>query len=83
MGIFEGIVEEDPYVLIRLDNIQLIFDLESTEAKILKEKLDEVMIGLKISILRTDISEKPILVRVDKLREDIYSTHPSTQGQRL
>jgi hypothetical protein len=44
--------------------------LESYDGKLLKEKLNRVKIGNKISILRTDIPEKPILVRVDKMREN-------------
>ena len=67
IGVFKGFVEVDYQVHIWFDNSQLIFNLETTEAKILKEKLEGVMVGEKISILKTDIPEKPIVVRIDEM----------------
>jgi len=66
VGVFKDISEEDSFIHINFENFQLIFDLESQEAKICQEKLDGAMPGDGISILKTDSSEKPILVRVEK-----------------
>jgi hypothetical protein len=70
IGIFKGVEKDNFRVSVLFDDLKLIFNLESPETKILKETLDGVMIGNKISILKADISEKPIFVRVDKTGQD-------------
>jgi len=73
IGIFKGVEKDNFRVSVLFGDLKLIFNLESPETKILKETLDGVMIGNKISILKTDISEKPIFVRVDKTGQDTPS----------
>jgi hypothetical protein len=66
-GIFRGLVEEKNLVFIQFDDSQLVFSSEALDGEIAKNKLNGRLIGNRISILRTDISEKPIIIRVDKI----------------
>jgi len=56
-----GIAEDHPYLVLDFGKFRLI--LSSTEVDSMREKLDEKMIGKRISVLRTDIPDQPILVR--------------------
>ena len=44
---------------------KLVYHVESREADILREKLDE-SVGMVIGILRTDLADEPVMVRVEK-----------------
>lgn len=45
-------------------DVEIIFPSESVEAFILKNHLEKVKEGAAVAILRTDIPNKPIVVRV-------------------
>jgi hypothetical protein len=63
IGTFRGIAKEDFRTTVLLGNSRVIFYPESAEAKMIEEQLNGRLIGEKIAILRTDIPEKPVIVR--------------------
>jgi hypothetical protein len=56
-----GIAEDYPYMLLDFGKFKVI--LGSAEANLMKTQLNEELIGKQISVLRTDLPDKPILVR--------------------
>jgi len=56
-----GIDEDYPYLVLDFGKFRVIFG--PTESDLLGGQLSEEMIGKRISILRTDLPDKPILVR--------------------
>ena len=68
IGVIGAIVEEDPFISIQLGNFELIFSSDSLEGRILKAKRKKIDHGDKIGILRTDIAEKPIIIRMIEMR---------------
>jgi hypothetical protein len=68
VGTFRGIVKEEFRLSILIDNSCMVFNDESTEAQIVEEKLNRTKSGEKIAILRTDIPEKPLVIRKDEWR---------------
>jgi hypothetical protein len=56
-----GIAEDYPYLVLDFGKFRVI--LGSKEADSIREKVDEEMIGKRISVLRTDLPDKPLLVR--------------------
>ncbi|MBK5190960.1 MAG: hypothetical protein JJE19_05655 [Methanosarcinales archaeon] len=65
-GVFRGLEKDDYSVSVLFEDFQVAFNSDSTEAKIVEEALVEAIPGEKIAILRTDIPEKPIIVRISK-----------------
>ena len=63
IGKLQGISRDDYYIYLEIDNKSIPFRRESREALYLKDKID-VFIGKSIALLRTDIPDKPILVRL-------------------
>ena len=58
-------ISSDEYsIYLKIDNKVLSFLKESIEAKYLQQILDDSVIGRKIAVLRTDISEKPLFIRL-------------------
>ena len=69
-GTLKSLEKDDFSVSIHIGDCHLVFNSESSEGKTINEKLDGVMIGSRLSILKTDIIEKPIIIKVDKLEQD-------------
>jgi len=65
VGIFRGLGIEGDVLKVTFNDSDVIpFFINSPESEILKSKLGDQCIGKKVSILRTDIDEKAILVRI-------------------
>ncbi|MFH0896898.1 MAG: hypothetical protein V1850_02470 [Candidatus Bathyarchaeota archaeon] len=64
VGAFGGLSRDRAFTYVKIDGWLLTFHNESDEAIYVQERLDDNIIGRKIAILRTDILEKPILVRL-------------------
>ena len=60
-GRLTGIAEDYPYLVLDFGKFRVI--LGPTEADSIREKVDEGTIGKRISVLRTDLPDKPVLVR--------------------
>lgn len=65
IGTFRGVVKEEFSISIRIEDSQLVLHSDSVEAKMAEEQLNGVLIGMKIALLRTDIPEKPLLIRIN------------------
>lgn len=67
IGNFLGFRKDEQWLQVNLaSEITLFFPVSGLEAKIIEEKLREVEAGKVVSILRTDLVEKPIIVRMPK-----------------
>ena len=66
VGTFKGIEKDDFSINIILKDFKVAFNSDSTEAKIVEEALVEAIPGEKIAVIRTDILDKPIIVRISK-----------------
>lgn len=65
IGKFRGINQDNGCLNIHMDGFSpLSYPLDSIESSILKKELEDVESGTKIGILRTDIKDKPIVVRL-------------------
>lgn len=65
IGTFRGIVKKEFGISICIEDSKLVLHPDSVEATMAEEQLDGVHMGTKIALLRTDIPEKPILIRID------------------
>lgn len=75
VGIYSGLFTDDYYIYLTIDNKVLSFPKDSDEAIYLQERLDAKLVGRKISVLRTDIQKKPLLVHLfDCSKMEIQST---------
>lgn len=68
VGIYKGLDRGEFELVVLFDNFKVIFPSESMEADVLEKELNDDLIGQKITILRTDIPERPLLVSVPKMR---------------
>lgn len=59
-GVLQQVVEDDPITFIDLGWVRV--QIGSTEVAAIREQLEK-MIGKRISLLKTDIPEKPLLMR--------------------
>ena len=75
-GVFRGLEKDDYSVSVLFEDFQVAFNSDSTEAKIVEEALVEAIPGEKIAILRTDIPEKPIIVRIDQGGDSCHVSPP-------
>ena len=64
VGQFTGLLTEGGYVYCQIGGKTLAFPTDSAIAKYLRERLDDDFIGRTIGILRTDLADQPILVRL-------------------
>jgi hypothetical protein len=73
VGIFRGIAKDEFRIAVLFNDSRVIFNPESHEAKIVEKRLNGGFIGQRIAILKTDISERPLLIRfeVDGREEEI------------
>jgi hypothetical protein len=60
-GVLQHVVEDDPFTFLDLGWIRV--KISSTEVAAIRDRLEQA-IGKSISILRTDIPEKPLLIRI-------------------
>jgi hypothetical protein len=69
VGVLQGIringYEYEVYVECDDTLYKLVYHVESREARILREKLERLE-GRVIGILRTDLVDEPVMVRVEK-----------------
>jgi len=61
-GTLQGIDEDYPYLTLDFGKFRVV--LGSDEASAIKNRLTDELIGKRISVLRTDIPDKPALMRV-------------------
>lgn len=61
VGTLLSIVKDEPSLKLDFGKFQI--RLRSTESDYLKDQLNDGMIGKRISLLKTDIPAKPILMR--------------------
>ena len=67
IGNFLGFRKDEQWLQVNLaSEIILFFPVSGLEAKIIEERLREVEAGKLVSILRTDLVEKPIIVGMPK-----------------
>lgn len=64
VGTFQGLFTDDGFVYVRINNKLLSFSKESMESEILRNKLDNALVGQKIGVLRCD--EGPLQIRIVK-----------------
>jgi len=64
VGPLEGLHVDDYHVYVKIGDKMLPFTKGSKEAEIILEKLSQCPSGTKIGVLKTDISENPLLVLV-------------------
>lgn len=64
VGIFEGLGVVSGSTIIKINEESFAFFNESSEASCLRERLGSNLMGKRIGILRTDLSDKPFLVRL-------------------
>ena len=59
-GTLKRIINEDPYLTLDFGNLQV--KLGSVESDFIRDQLND-KIGKRISVLRTDLPNKPVLLR--------------------
>jgi hypothetical protein len=64
VGEFQGISSDDEFIYMKIGDRVLSFLKDTVEAQYALERLDTCLPGQRIGILRTDISETPILIRL-------------------
>ena len=60
-GVLQNVIEDEPFTFLDFGWFQV--QISSDEIASVKDQLDR-MIGKRISLLKTDITEKPLLVRI-------------------
>jgi len=71
-GRLHSIVEDHPYKILDFGKFRVLLDL--TESAAIEDQLNEELIGTQISILRTDIPETPMLLRVSPSQNAVIAT---------
>jgi len=64
VGVYDGIIIEEDFTHVKINGKVISFKNGTKEATLLQQYLNEKMIGRKIRILRTDLPDKPILIRL-------------------
>lgn len=80
VGELFSLEKNDQWLTVKL-TITLVFPVKGLEAKIIEKKLRGVEAGKVVSILRTDLVEKPIVVRMPKEEEMARGASHSTGGR--
>jgi hypothetical protein len=66
IGELRSLSADDKYISLGIDEKTISFRKDSLEELYIQEKVTEDFIGQRISVLRTNIPERPILVFVGK-----------------
>ena len=64
IGTFQGLSSDDYFTHVRIGGKVLLFFNDSEEAATLRRGLKDEWIGLRVGILRTGESARPLLVRI-------------------
>lgn len=62
--IYNGLVIEEHFTRVKINGNMISFPNGSKEATLLQQFLKENMVGRNIGILRTDLPDKPHLIRL-------------------
>lgn len=63
LGVYQGVEITEIQATLLLRKLRIRFPVHSPEAEILK-KLDDSFLGKRIGILKTDVPNKPVVIRV-------------------
>lgn len=63
-GTFRGLQRVDNGITVTFDGFELLLYTEA-EAEIIESMLDDSLLGTRVSILRTDLADHPLLVKVE------------------
>lgn len=63
VGGFGGLQIENNLTCIRIDDKVLAFHRNSREASYVRDKLNSISLGKQIAILKTDLRNKPFIIR--------------------
>lgn len=78
IGEYEGLQQEDKllriYISVNDSDRFLEYPIQCKEAQILLDELKDVHLGTKIGILRTDVENKPIFIRIFESQDDLSSS---------
>lgn len=64
IGQYLGTNIVDGFIHVRIGKKTLVFDSDSKETSILRGQLKKVLVNQTVGILRTDLSEAPLIVRI-------------------
>mgnify|MGYP001558297466 CR=1 FL=1 len=64
VGIYDGIGIEEDFTHVKINGKVISSKNGTKEATLLQQCLNEKMIGRKIGVLRTNLPDKPILIRM-------------------
>ena len=64
VGEFRGISSDNDFIHLKIGERVLSFLKNTVEARYTQERLDTCVVGQRIGILRTDLFETPILIRL-------------------
>ena len=63
-GELRKISRDDSYLFVEIDGKTIAFRRDSTEASYIHDNLSNNSIGREIAILKTDLPEKPLVIRL-------------------
>jgi len=66
IGKLRSLSSDDQYICLEIDGKALRYRKDSVEGSYIQEKLKEGFIGKQITVLRTNMPEKPILINLGK-----------------
>jgi len=64
IGTYKGYVIDDQCIHVRIDDNVVSFVIGSEEESSLQQILSDNMLGRKIGILKTDLIDRPLLIRL-------------------
>lgn len=71
-GTFRGLQRDDNGITVTFDGFELCVYTES-EAEIVEQSLSDSLQGARVSILKTDLPDRPLLVKVEYNQPSITS----------
>ena len=74
VGVLKGLKKDDSTLKICFEGCYISFNSETEEAKVAEKILNGSLIDRKIAVLRTDLPQQPLLVRLIAEREEIGKT---------
>lgn len=64
VGTYNGLVIKDHFTHVKINGYVISFPNGTKEATLLQQFFNENMVGRKIGVLRTDLLDKPLLIRL-------------------